>query len=89
MTSKEAIKKARERTGLPLNTNCAIITDGELKIIEKDLQVLRILKRLVGSDEYDHHFAIEDNGYCWIETSDYLDEKEIKLLKKWLGEEQE
>lgn len=44
MTSKEAIKKARERKGMPLNTECAIITDNELKVIEKDLEVLEIFK---------------------------------------------
>lgn len=46
MTSKEAIKKARERAGLPLNTECAIITDEELKVIEKDLEVLEQLETL-------------------------------------------
>lgn len=65
MTSKEAIKKARERKGLPLNTECAIITDNELKVIEKDLDILEILKE-------NGAIVIEgDNRYILIRIKEY------------------
>lgn len=47
MTSKEAITIARARTGLPVNKECAIITDDELKIIEKDLKTLKKIEKQV------------------------------------------
>lgn len=76
MTSKEANKKARERAGLPLNTECAIITDEELKVIEKDLEVLEQLETLKNYYPPFKEFLEEmfKNGY----------NEDLTKVKEWL-----
>lgn len=73
MTSKEAIRKARERKGLPLNTECAIITDNELKVIEKDLEVLEIFKNC---------FVIINDELMFS-----ISPKQEEKIKRWLNNE--
>ena len=75
MTSKEAFKKLKE--------NAQEICEWErdrLKIIEKDFEVLEILKRhSTRLDDEDWN----DNIFNGIDYEN-LDEKERKIIKEWL-----
>ena len=70
----------------------------ELKIIARDLEVLDILKkhkpsffRLSFCDTVSHYNLIYEDGTCPKRTFHHkiLNEKEFKLIKEWLKNEEE
>ena len=78
MTSKEALKELKE--------NAQEICEWELdrlNIIEKDLEVLEIIKKyLVRTFDYP-----EGGNYFCLELHKFIYEKEGMKFKEWLGNE--
>lgn len=81
MTSKETLKKAEARTGLPIGVNCCIMTETEMRIIEKDLKVLEILKSHARLTELNSvYMGYPKTIVIAIEPND----DDYEIVKRWL-----
>ena len=80
MTSKEALEKGKKRDGLPLNKICYVFTDKELKAIEKDLEILEILKRKINIGA---EFDTWRQKYISTFYGNLTDEEKDKIVR-WL-----
>lgn len=85
MTNKEALERIIKSHSIAMA--CLGIEDKEteqaIDIIEKDLKVLEILKRhstILDDEDWDRNIF---NGIDY----EYLDEKERKVIKEWLKNE--
>lgn len=88
MTSKEALRKAEARTGLPIGVNCCIMTETEMRIIEKDLDVLEIIKgKLMWVENDKIYIGLQNDTYIELTEEDFNYDDRYIILKEWLENE--
>ena len=76
MTSKEALNNIKNLfIGSPINPT------QQFEIIEKDLEILNILK----TEIFNEHCFDLDVG--WYDDNFHLNEREAKIIKEWLENE--
>ena len=85
MTSKQALKKAEARTGLPIGVSCCIMTETEMRIIEKDLDVLEIIKgKLMWVENHKLYIGLQNDTYTELTEEDFNYDDRYRILKEWL-----
>ena len=83
MNSKEALIILKEENLYLSNAN----TNEVLNAIEKDLEVLEILKKLLFIVEPDNEDDLKEfDSVDYLRLSDWMTRKEYQVVKEWLEE---